>query len=151
MAGLGFNPAHRVLAEDFKTPAVVAHKLYSMFQGITSQVAQTNVKVVTITVTPINELGSPTGPLNMNGFQIVDMADPTAPQDAATQHYVDTSVASATVNIGAPVSGGIANDVLVIGAGGYLAQIAPGASGNGLVSDGTVWTSNPVSFDGGLF
>ena len=55
------------------------------------------------------------------------------------------------MTIGAAVTGGTANDVLVINADGNLAQIAPGASGNVLVSDGTVWTSNPVSFDGGLF
>ncbi len=41
----------------------------------------------------LDNFAKPSGSLDMNGQKIVDMADPTAVQDAATKNYVDTTFA----------------------------------------------------------
>lgn len=62
--------------------------------------------------------GTMTGALNMGGFQINDMADPTLAQDAATKNYVDTvaqglnilkaAQAASTTNLNATYANGTA-------------------------------------------
>ena len=52
----------------------------------------TNGKIV-IDQLPVDAFAKPLGNLDMNGKKIVDMADPTGVQDAATKNYVDTTFA----------------------------------------------------------
>lgn len=40
----------------------------------------------------LNALGAPTGNLDMGGFKIVNLLDPTNPQEAVTKNYVDSIV-----------------------------------------------------------
>jgi len=71
----------------------------------------------------LNRLGDPTGNLDMGGFKIIDMADPTNPQDAVTKNYVDSIVGGGGFlprNGSLPMTGDLdvdGNDIILNAAG----------------------------------
>jgi hypothetical protein len=83
------------------------------------------------------------GDLNMGTNRIINLADPTLPQDGATKAYADTKVASLT-------SAGVAvgNESLVASASGSLKGLVAGTNIT-LSSDGTDVTINSTGGGGG--
>ncbi|MGC9424013.1 beta strand repeat-containing protein, partial [Vibrio sp.] len=119
-----------ILAEDIATGAVTTTEI------LDGTIANEDLDKANI---PLSGFGAATANLDLGSFQINNLADPTANQDAATKIYVDNSID--------------ANDDLAQGniwvgdASGNQSAVAAFTDGNMLIGDGTTLNSVDISGD----
>ena len=73
----------------------------------------------------LDQMAAPTGSVNLNSQKIINLADPTTAQDAATKNYVDTQLAGV-------VSGTVLKGAVKVAATTNVNLAAPGANVDGV-------------------